>query len=85
MKGFLSRRIWCLLAEALPVNGQVIIFGNHVHRTEESQKHEVTEVPVNLQRTLVLRTSAHKARHKNKVPLINSFDAFRDEGTERGK
>lgn len=65
MKGFLGRKTWCLLAGTLLINGQVVIFRNHVHKAEEFHKDKVTEVPLSLKRTLALRNSAQRARHKN--------------------
>lgn len=65
MKGFLGRKTWCFLAGSLLMNGRIVIFGNLVHKAEEFQKDKVTEVPLSLKRTLALRNSALRARHKN--------------------
>lgn len=66
VKGFLGRKTWCLLAGALLMNGHVVILGNHVYRAEAFEKDKVTGVPsFGLKRTLALRNSAQRARHKN--------------------
>ena len=45
VKGFLSRRTWYLLAGALLVNGQVVIFGTHIHKAKKFEKGIGTKVP----------------------------------------
>lgn len=45
VKGFLSRRTWYLLAGALVVNGQVVMFGTHVHKAKKFEKGIGTKVP----------------------------------------
>lgn len=42
VKGFLSRRTWCLLSGVLLVNRQVVVFGSHVHKAKEFERGKVT-------------------------------------------